>query len=98
MFLTRRRTRLAAVLAAGTLSAGAVGAPGAVAQPRQEGLVNVNVSDVVLQVPIGVAANVCNVDIAVLAALEADEAAPCDATVEQFPTAFRGGGRGGGGA
>ena len=71
---------VAAVLAA---------APAASAQPRQEGLVNVNVEDVVLQVPIGVAANVCNLDVAVLAAIEDDEAAPCDATVEQFPRPFR---------
>ncbi len=98
MLLTRRSTRLAAVFAASTLSAGALGAPTAVAQPRQEGLVNVNVSDIVLQVPIGVAANVCNIDIAVLAALEADQAAPCDATVQQFPVAFRNGGPGGSGA
>jgi hypothetical protein len=72
------------------------------AAQRQEGLVNVNVSDVsvtleelitdnninvqvpvgaVVQVPIGIAANVCNVSAAVLAQQAAD-AAPCDATSE----------------
>ncbi|QJY45037.1 hypothetical protein [Pseudonocardia broussonetiae] len=70
---------LAAVIAA---------APAASAQP-QEGLVNVNVEDVVLQVPIGVAANVCDLNVAVLAQLGPDEAAECDATVEQFPVAYQ---------
>ena len=73
----------------------------AIAQ-QQGGLVNVNVSDIsvdlervisdnninaqipvgaVVQVPIGIAANVCNVSAAVLARQAAD-AAPCDATNE----------------
>ncbi len=37
------------------------------AQPRQQGLVNVNVTDVNVQIPIGVAANVCGVAVNVLA-------------------------------
>lgn len=37
------------------------------AQPRQEGLVNVNVTDVNVQIPIGIAANVCGVTANVLA-------------------------------
>lgn len=65
-------------------------APLAVAQPRQEGLVNVLIEDVVVQVPIGVAANVCDVNVAVLAELGPDEAAPCEAAVMQdLPVAFR---------
>ena len=65
-------------------------APVAAAQPQQEGLVNVLVQDVVLQVPIGVAANVCGVDAAVLATQEEDAPVTCgDATVNQFPVAFR---------
>ena len=69
---------------------------------NQGGLVNVNVSDIsvdltrvisdnnlnvqvpvaaVVQVPIGIAANVCNVSAAVLAR-QASDAAPCDATNE----------------
>ena len=73
----------------------------AVAQ-QQGGLVNVNVSDIsvdlervisdnnlnvqvpvaaVVQVPVGIAANVCNVSAAVLAQQAAD-AAPCEATNE----------------
>jgi hypothetical protein len=37
-------------------------------------LVNVNVEDVVIHVPIGVAANVCNRDVVVLAQISDDEA------------------------
>jgi hypothetical protein len=84
------------------LAAGAVlmSAP-AVAQ-QQSGLVNVNVSDIeveleriisdnnitaqvpvnaIVAVPVGIAANVCNVSAAVLARQAAD-AAPCEATSE----------------
>ena len=41
------------------------------------------------EVPIGVAANVCDLNVAVLAELGPDEAADCDATIDQFPTAFQ---------
>jgi hypothetical protein len=85
------------VLAAG---AAMMSAP-AVAQ-QQSGLVNVNVSDIeveleriisdnnisaqipvnaIVSVPVGIAANVCNVSAAVLAQQAAD-AAPCNATSE----------------
>jgi hypothetical protein len=65
---------------------------------KQEGLVNVNLGDVVLneiaedinvdvsqipvsvQVPVGVAANVCGVDANVLASQKKDSEATCDAT------------------
>ena len=46
----------------------------------QEGLVNVNVTDVVVQAPISVVANVCDVTVAVLVSRLADGASPCDAT------------------
>ena len=55
----------------------------------QNGLVNVDIGDVILQVPIGVAANVCNIDVNVLVNQPEDAAAPCDASVDQFPRAFR---------
>jgi hypothetical protein len=55
------------------------------ASAQQNGLVNVNVSDVVLQLPIGIAANVCDVNVAVLAQLE-DEAAPCTAAADPEAT------------
>jgi hypothetical protein len=69
---------------------------------QQSGLVNVNVSDIeveleriisdnnisaqipvnaIVSVPVGIAANVCNVSAAVLAR-QASDAAPCDATNE----------------
>jgi len=44
---------------------------------RQEGLVNVNVDDV--QVPIGIAANVCNVSANVLAFASGNQVGDCDA-------------------
>jgi hypothetical protein len=46
---------------AGTSAAGA--------QTTQNGLVNLNLEDVTVQVPVGVAANVCDVNVAVLANL-----------------------------
>lgn len=50
--------------------------------PRQEGLVNVNASDITVQIPIGVAANVCDVSVAVLTGLAVDDAAPCNADAD----------------
>ena len=47
--------------------------------PRQEGLVNVNVSDVVVKVPISVAANICEVAVNVLAQQREMGRATCDA-------------------
>jgi hypothetical protein len=46
----------------------------------QEGLVNVNVTDVVVQAPISLAANVCDITVSVLVSRLADAASPCDAT------------------
>jgi hypothetical protein len=50
------RARFTAVCATACLT---LGVGNAAAAPQQEGLVNVNVSDVIVQVPIGVAANIC---------------------------------------
>jgi len=47
---------------------------------RQRGLVNVNITDLVVQVPIGIAANVCDVNAGVLVSQLRDSAATCDAT------------------
>lgn len=76
--------------ATAVLTLGVVAAPAAFAQ--QEGLVNVNVTDVSIlndlqlaapiniQVPVGVAANVCGVQAAVLVAdLQQDGVAECEA-------------------
>jgi hypothetical protein len=55
--------------------------------PLQEGLINVNVSDVVVQLPISVAANVCEVAVNVLAEqVRDDDAAVCEATAESGAT------------
>ena len=48
---------------------------------RQRGLVNVNVTDLVVQVPVGIAANICDVNAGVLVGLLTDVgAADCEAT------------------
>ena len=47
---------------------------------HQNGLVNVNITDLVVQVPIGIAANICDVDAGVLVSRLRDGASPCDAT------------------
>lgn len=58
-------------------------------------LVNVNIGDVTLQLPIGVAANVCDINAAVLVAAIADTgSAECTATNETIAT--NGPGQGGG--
>src|SRR4051812_7823201 len=78
------RRSAAILVVAGGLTAGAA-AP-AVAQPNtQQGLVNVNIQDTSVQVPIAVAANVCNVAVNVLASQLTNQAAPCNATAT--PTA-----------
>ena len=68
-----------AALTAGTL----LGLAGpANAGPQQEGLVNVNITDVAVQVPIGIAANVCDVNVAVLVGDLVDDAAQCNADAD----------------
>ena len=54
--------------------------------PNQEGLVNVNVSEIAIQAPIGVVANVCDVNVAVLANLVADDSAPCTGSADPTST------------
>lgn len=69
------------VLSAGSLAAGVAGTTGpAAAATRQNGLVNVSLTNTTIQVPIGIAANVCNVSANVLTSLTANQAAPCTAT------------------
>jgi hypothetical protein len=57
----------------------------------QEGLVNVNVSDVTAQVPLAVAANLCDVSVNVLAAALTAPEAECDATAESIASGAEGG-------
>lgn len=75
---------LLAALAATAMLA-ALASPAA-AQSRQEGLVNVAVEDVIVQLPIAVAANVCDLNVAVLSEI-ADEAGTCTATADSAASA-----------
>jgi hypothetical protein len=70
------RKLFAAVVATTTLAL--MGAASASAQP-QNGLVNIRIADNVVQVPIGIAANVCDVNAAVLVNTFLDAAEPCRA-------------------
>ena len=60
------RLTMAALVAAVSCLAGT---SAAAAQTTQNGLVNLNLENITVQVPIGVAANVCDVNVAVLANL-----------------------------
>jgi hypothetical protein len=63
-------------------------------QTRQNGLINVNVEDLILQLPIAAAANVCDVDVVVLATeILLNDATPCtaDAGAEGITDAPTGG-------
>jgi hypothetical protein len=70
-------------IAASLLSLGALVAP---AGAQQEGLVNAFISDVAVQVPVSVAANVCDVNVAVLVSQINDDAANCDADADSDAT------------
>jgi hypothetical protein len=66
-------------------------------QPRQEGLVNVLIEDVYVQIPIAVAANVCDVNVNVLARQSRDAAPTCAAVADPDATiAWNQGGNGNG--
>jgi hypothetical protein len=80
---TPKRSLVALALATAMLFAFALPAS---AQPQQDGLVNVNLSDVAVQLPIAVAANVCDVGVNVLAQQLHDGGAECDAVAEPDAT------------
>src|SRR5438045_89967 len=77
---------LAATALAGTAAAGA---------QNQSGLVNVAVVDNTVQIPVGVAANVCDVSVNILA--QGTLTSPADCTAVSNAFAFSNGGGGGGG-
>jgi hypothetical protein len=83
-----------AVLVAALTSVGA--ASTASAQPNQSGLVNVAVVDNTVQIPIGIAANVCGVAVNVLSSATATAPVDCDAVAgaEARGTGNDGGGGG----
>jgi len=89
--LSFTRARFGALLAAGAVALGCAGT--ASAQTTQEGLVNVNLEDIVVQAPIGVAANLCDVNANVLAVQVRAGGAECDA--DATSTASNGPGNGG---
>jgi hypothetical protein len=79
MTATRKRV-IPGVMMAVVLAVGTVGAGAASAQPRQEGLVNVYAADVTVQIPVGVAANVCGVAVNVLVSQINQGAVDCTVT------------------
>ena len=88
MQIRRTAVTLASVAALG-IGGVALAAPASAQPVFTGGLVNVNIEDVNVQIPIGVAANVCGVTVAVIAEVQP---APfeCDAAVMQdLPVAFR---------
>jgi hypothetical protein len=82
--MKRKVARTLSVVAAGAMALTVAGP--ASAQNQQEGLVNVAVEDVVVQVPVAVAANLCDINVAVLAQVR-DDAAACEATADSTATA-----------
>lgn len=64
------------------------------AMMQQTGLVNVDIGDVIVQVPVGIAANLCDINAAILVGQFQDTgSAECTATADS--TASNGPGRGG---
>ena len=91
--MPKYRTRVGALCAAAMLSAGVAAAPADAA--KQDGLLNVAVTDNTIQVPIAVAANICDVSVNVLAE-QLDQADNCDAVAGADATSA--GGSGGSGS
>ena len=89
----KRLTLLPAVVATMALAVVSTGA----AQPNQSGLVNVAVVDNTVQIPIGVAANVCGVAVNILATATPTAPVDCDAVAGAEATGQAGNGGGGGG-
>ena len=86
----------ASILAAAIAASLCIAAAPASAQ-QQQGLVNVDLTDVTVQVPVAVAANICDVNVAVLVSDLRDDAAMCNATGDAdaiTPAAGGGGGAG----
>jgi hypothetical protein len=77
----RMRMLLAAFVA---LVASAMLAVPASAQPEQNGLINLAVTDVNIQVPVAVAANLCDINVNVLAVQEREGGAECEATADSL--------------
>jgi hypothetical protein len=94
--LGRRTTRVLAVLAT-TAVVSVAGATSASGQD-QDGLVNVAIVDTQVAIPVSVAANVCDVNVGVLARQERLGGAACTADATSIATHNQGPGGGGGDA
>jgi hypothetical protein len=80
-----RKSRLARLIATAVAAVALASAAPASAQPvEQDGLVNVNIQDVEVLVPVSVAANICDVNVGVLARQERRGGAVCEATAESI--------------
>jgi hypothetical protein len=77
MFVARRSAAI--LVLAGGLTAGAATPAMAAPTNSQSGLVDLNLQNTTVQVPVAVAANICNVAVNALAQGLANGAAPCDA-------------------
>ena len=82
-------------LAAGALAIALV-APVSAANQAGDSLVNVQISDVTVAVPIGIAANLCDINANVLAEQLRAGDTDCEATAESIATPGTGDGTGGG--
>jgi hypothetical protein len=90
-----RKSHLARLIATAVTAVALASAAPASAQPvEQDGLVNVNIQDVEVLVPVSVAANICDVNVGILARQEREGGAVCEATAESIasPGASDGGG------
>ena len=94
--MQRFRIAMASVaLAMGTVAGGFALAPPANAQPvTQQGLVNVSITNTSVQVPISVAANICDVNVGVLVQDLRDDVADCDAAATSADVITPAGGHG----
>ena len=91
--MRRIHTVLATAIAA--LTMGLLVAGPASAQTTQNGLVNVNIQNVTIQVPIAIAANLCDINVNVLAQQQRNGGAQCTATAQSIATPGTGGNGGG---
>jgi hypothetical protein len=74
-----------------------VAAPASAQNNAGNSLVNVQVGDITILVPVAVAANLCDLDVNVLAQQLGTGDTSCDADAESIATPGNGGGSGGGG-
>jgi hypothetical protein len=94
--LSTTKGRVAAILATSAFALVAFAGP-ASAQPEQSGLINANISNNTVQVPVAIAANICDVDVNVLVQnLVQTGQTTCTADADGIATAAGGGGGGGG--